>query len=96
MKNVTFLTFLVLLIIAAVATATDPDLLAHYQFSEPAGTNGGSTTADSAGSNNGTLVGNATIVSDPGGGNKSASNVLSLDGAGDYVDLGTGTCIFPL
>ena len=72
----------------------DPALLANYQFNESPGTSGGSTTADSAGSLDGTLVGNATIISDAGGNGKAASNVLQLDGDGDYVNLGTSSCIF--
>ena len=56
-------------------------LVARYDFET--GTN------DSSGNNlHGTLQGDAAIIPDSGGNAKTASNVLTVDGTGDYVDCG--------
>jgi hypothetical protein len=58
-------------------TAAQAELLHHWKFDETSGT----TTADSAGSKNGTLVDSATFAAGVSG------NALSLDGTNDNVDV---------
>ena len=50
-------------------------------------------TPDSAGSNDGTLMGNTALVADAGGNGKAASTVATFDGASDYIDCGTSTAL---
>ena len=72
---------------SAQATATPSDfvaagLVAHLTFDD------GTATDMSGHGNHGTLVNDASIVTDTQRG-----NVLSLDGADDYVDIGNGTSL---
>lgn len=63
------------LIVLCAAAMSNADLVAWYQF------NGNAN--DSAGSNHGTFMGNAAIVTDPVRG-----QVVSFDGNGDYINCG--------
>ncbi len=84
MEKRVLLTAFVLMFIAATANAS---LISQYTFEGNAN--------DSAGSNDGTLMNGANIAPDAGGGLKGASQVLSLDGINDYVDLGNSTTLKP-
>ena len=70
--------FAALLLVAAAAANAEPvaQPLSQWNFDD-------GTANDAVGSNNGTLIGNAAIVTDSQHG-----KVLSLDGGGDYVDFG--------
>lgn len=59
-----------------VTTSVTADLQGHYWF------DGNATDSSATGANDGSLVGDATIVNDPERG-----QVLSLDGSGDHVQI---------
>ncbi len=71
--GVSFLMCAALVLGLAGATAS-ADLVGHYEFETNAD--------DSAGTNHGTMMGDAKIINDAERG-----NVLALDGSGDYVDF---------
>ena len=90
---------IVLALVLGLSSYASATLLAHYQFSETAGTAAPGTTADSADGFTGTLMGNAIIIPDVMGAlaarsslydgtARAGGNVVSLDGVGDYVNLG--------
>ena len=68
----------ILLILVTSISLVNAQLIARYEFETNAD--------DSTGINNGTLMGDAQIVSDAQRG-----SVLSLDGDGDYVDIADNT-----
>ena len=70
----------VVLVVALIGSIANADLVAHYEFEG----NGN----DSAGSANGTLMGDATYGTGPTQGGKNFGQALSLDGDGDYMDCG--------
>lgn len=81
MKSVTIT--LMLLVIAGLTTHAHAAILAAYDFEGNYENTGTGTVVGQA-------RGDAGIIADLGGGLKGASNVLSLDGTGDYVELGNG------
>jgi len=62
------------LVLGLAGTTANADLVGHYEFETNAD--------DSAGTNHGTMMGDAKIINDAERG-----NVLALDGSGDYVDF---------
>ena len=83
-RKVTYLVCLALLLGLSVGLASadiTSDLISHWKMDDGSGT----TARDSAGSNDGTLKGDATWAAGWLGG------AVSLDGDDDYVDCGPGT-----
>jgi len=83
---ISFLLSFVMLLQGTGRTEVPPDYAAYWRFEQE--TYG--MTPDETGMNNGTLQGDAAIISDPEKG-----NVLSLDGNGDYVDCGNDATLSP-
>jgi len=80
-KKAIFPIFFLLAILAASSKAgLDDGLVAHWKFDEGSG----STAYDSAGTNDGTLVGDPVWATGQIG-----TGALSFDGDGDYVDCGS-------
>jgi len=73
MKKITLPILLLTVFFAASAGAADPNLVAHWKFDDGAG----DIAVDSAGGNNGTVVGATGTI----------DGALNFDGTGDYVEL---------
>lgn len=80
-KKYYFATIVIVLAVTITCQA-DPNLLAHYEFSND--------VTDSAGSNDGTIQGNPGYVTGP----TIYGNAIDLDGTGDYVIINDG--IYPI
>jgi len=70
-----------------LTSSTSGDLVAYYPFDDGTAVNVGGSAGSVA---NGNLMGGAKIVSNPGGGLKTASNVLSINGHPQHVNCGGG------
>lgn len=73
-------------IFVAASAGRGQNLVAHYQLEETSGT----SAADSAGPNNGTINGNPTL-----GVSGVFGNAFSFDGSGDWIDLGNAAAVQP-
>jgi hypothetical protein len=89
MIKTTFARLAVIVAVVVVATShASAALISHWKFDEGSG----QTTADSVGTNNGTLGLNASVSTDDPtwfGSGKIGTNALNYDGVNDFVEIGS-------